>query len=209
MRKRRKERTEQDTTDQAPQEGEPEVQEDPGIVAEAEEVVEATPEERIAELEGLLARAQADYANLRRRNLADQDAAVARAEAALLGELLTFADWLDMALVTEVQSPDAITIKEGVRLTRDQLGGLLSARGVSAISTEGAFDPELHQAVATVEDADAEPGAIAAVVRKGWKRGEAVLRHAQVKVVAAPEAPSEEGAEADETEDAAAATEDA
>lgn len=205
MRKRRKERTEQDTTDQAPQEGEPGVQQDP----EAEEVVEATPEERIAELEGLLARAQADYANLRRRNLADQDAAVARAEAALLGELLTFADWLDMALVTEVQSPDAITIKEGVRLTRDQLGGLLSARGVSAISTEGAFDPELHQAVATVEDADVEPGAIAAVVRKGWKRGEAVLRHAQVKVVAAPEAPSEEGDEADETEGAAAATEEA
>lgn len=151
-----------------------------------------TPEERVAELENLLARAQADYANLRRRALADQDAAVARAEASLLCELLTFADWLDMALVTEVQSPDAITIKEGVRLTRDQLAGMLTSQGVQVISTEGKFDPDLHQAVATVEAGESEEGTIAAVVRKGWTRRGAVLRHAQVKVHAAPEQEQEQ-----------------
>ncbi|MDA0947223.1 MAG: nucleotide exchange factor GrpE [Planctomycetota bacterium] len=200
MRKRRKQ-------DEAPEAETPETAEDaqqPQEGGEAESPApEPSPEERVAELEGLLARSRADYANLRRRTLADQDAAVSRAEGALLCELLTFADWLDMALITEVTSPDAITIKEGVRLTRDQLAGLLSARGVEPISTEGAFDPGTHQAVATVEDAEAEPGSIAAVVRKGWRRGEAVLRHAQVKVVAAPEPP------ASAEDDAAVAAEEA
>ncbi|MBL6722285.1 MAG: nucleotide exchange factor GrpE [Planctomycetes bacterium] len=200
MRKRRKQ-------DEAPEAETPETAEDaqqPQEGGEAESPApEPSPEERVAELEGLLARSRADYANLRRRTLTDQDAAVSRAEGALLCELLTFADWLDMALITEVTSPDAITIKEGVRLTRDQLAGLLSARGVEPISTEGAFDPGTHQAVATVEDAEAEPGSIAAVVRKGWRRGEAVLRHAQVKVVAAPEPP------ASAEDDAAVAAEEA
>lgn len=200
MRKRRKQ-------DEAPEAEAPETPEDAQEPQQGSEdaspAPEPTPEERIAELEGLLARSRADYANLRRRTLADQDAAVARAEGALLCELLTFADWLDMALITEVTSPDAVTIKEGVRLTRDQLSGLLSARGVEPISTDGAFDPATHQAVATVEDEGAEPGSIAAVVRKGWRRGESVLRHAQVKVVAAPE-PA-----ASARDDAAGATEEA
>lgn len=200
MRKRRKQ-------DEAPEAEAPETPEDAQEPQqgseEASPAPEPTPEERIAELEGLLARSRADYANLRRRTLADQDAAVARAEGALLCELLTFADWLDMALITEVTSPDAVTIKEGVRLTRDQLSGLLSARGVEPISTDGAFDPATHQAVATVEDEGAEPGSIAAVVRKGWRRGESVLRHAQVKVVAAPEPAASAG------DDAAGAAEEA
>ena len=193
MRKRRKQ-------DEAPEAEAPETPEDTQEPQQGSEdagpAPEPTPEERVAELEGLLARSRADYANLRRRTRADQDAAVARAEGALLCELLTFADWLDMALITEVTSPDAVTIKEGVRLTRDQLSGLLSARGVEPIPTDGAFDPATHQAVATVEDEGAEPGSIAAVVRKGWRRGESVLRHAQVKVVAAPEPAASAGDDA-------------
>jgi molecular chaperone GrpE len=207
MRKRRKQ--EEAPEAETPETAENSPQPEEGTEGESP-APEPTPEERVAELEGLLARSRADYANLRRRTLADQDAAVSRAEGALLCELLTFADWLDMALITEVTSPDAITIKEGVRLTRDQLSGLLSARGVEPISTDGAFDPSAHQAVATVEDPEAELGSIAAVVRKGWRRGDSVLRHAQVKVVAAPEPPTSAGDEGDAaTTDAAGAAEEA
>jgi len=147
---------------------------------------ELTPEERIAELEGLLQRSRADFANMRRRALSDSDAAMGRAENAMLREMLTLADWLEMALASEVTSPDAITLKEGVRLTRDQLTGLLTNLGVKEIATTGSFNPEQHQAVATVDDETQEPGAIAEVIRKGFLRRTDVLRHAQVKVVAEP-----------------------
>lgn len=154
--------------------------------AEDEAPVELTPEERIAELEALLARSRADFANLRRRILADSDMAVARAEMGMLREMLTLSDWLEMALASEVTSPDAVTLKEGVRLTRDQLSSLLTNLGVTEISTEGGFNPSEHQAVATVDDDSAEPGSIASVIRRGFMRKTEVLRHAQVKVVAAP-----------------------
>lgn len=160
-------------------------------------------EERIVELEQLLLRSQADYANLRRRSFSDQQAAVARAEGALLGELLTFADWLDMALASEAQSPDAIVLKEGVRLTREQLSSLLAREGVEPIKVEGEFNAQFHQAVAAIEGPCERAGQIAEVVRGGWRRNEAVLRHAQVKVWAAPaveqgadEAASEQGTDA-------------
>lgn len=190
MKKKRKQKAEHDEesaqkegTGQEPQE------EDTTAEATEEPPKELTPEERIVELEGLLQRSRADFANLRRRSLAESDAAVARAETALLREMLTLADWLEMALTAEVTSPDATTLQEGVRLTRDQLTGLLTNLGVKEISTTGAFNPDEHQAVSTVDDEDRDPGTIAAVIRKGFLRRSEVLRHAQVKVVAEPETP--------------------
>jgi len=190
MKKKRKQEAESDE-ESVQQEGKGQEAQEEGTTVEATEEppAELTPQERIAELEGLLQRSRADFANLRRRSLADSDAAVARAETALLREMLTLADWLEMALTAEVTSPDAITIQEGVRLTRDQLTGLLANLGVKEISTTGTFNPDEHQAVSTVDDADQDPGTIAAVIRKGFLRRSEVLRHAQVKVVAEPETP--------------------
>jgi molecular chaperone GrpE len=190
MKKKRKQEAESDE-ESVQQEGTGQEPQEEGTTVEATEEppAELTPQERIAELEGLLQRSRADFANLRRRSLADSDAAVARAETALLREMLTLADWLEMALTAEVTSPDAITLQEGVRLTRDQLTGLLANLGVKEISTTGTFNPDEHQAVSTVDDADQDPGTIAAVIRKGFLRRSEVLRHAQVKVVAEPETP--------------------
>jgi len=190
MKKKRKQEAESDE-ESVQQEGTGQESQEEGTTVEATEEppAELTPQERIAELEGLLQRSRADFANLRRRSLADSDAAVARAETALLREMLTLADWLEMALTAEVTSPDAITLQEGVRLTRDQLTGLLANLGVKEISTTGTFNPDEHQAVSTVDDADQDPGTIAAVIRKGFLRRSEVLRHAQVKVVAEPETP--------------------
>lgn len=190
MKKKRKQEAESDE-ESVQQEGKGQEAQEEGTTVEATEEppAELTPQERIAELEGLLQRSRADFANLRRRSLADSDAAVARAETALLREMLTLADWLEMALTAEVTSPDAITLQEGVRLTRDQLTGLLANLGVKEISTTGTFNPDEHQAVSTVDDADQDPGTIAAVIRKGFLRRSEVLRHAQVKVVAEPETP--------------------
>lgn len=190
MKKKRKQEAAPDE-ESAQQEGAGQEPQAEGATVEASEEPpeELTPEERIAELEGLLQRSRADFANLRRRALADSDASVARAETALLREMLTLADWLEMALTTEVTSPDATTLQEGVRLTRDQLIGLLANLGVKEISTTGTFNPDEHQAVSTVDDEDQDPGTIAAVIRKGFLRRSEVLRHAQVKVVAEPEAP--------------------
>lgn len=159
------------------------------------------------ELRALWQRSQADYQNLKRRQLADTDQAVRTARANLMTELLVVLDYLDMALMGEVQSDEARNLRVGVEMTRQQFWNSLEQQGVSLIPTTGAFDADLHQAVATMETDEHEAGTILEVTRKGYRLPEFVLRHAQVKVATAPGAPAPEEATGDEAEGEEAASE--
>jgi molecular chaperone GrpE len=46
------------------------------------------------------------------------------------------------------------------------------------------FDPNVHEAVATVPSDGRAPGTVAREVRRGWRLGDSLLRPAQVVVVA-------------------------
>ena len=140
-------------------------------------------------------RARADYQNLRRRGLADMEAAARRAKEGLMHELLLVLDYLEMALAAETRTDEGKNLLVGVRMTRDQLLGVLEREGVRAVPDGGEFDPNVHQAVATVETDEVEPGRVVETVRRGYMLGDHALRHAHVKVAAgpdedAPEAPA-------------------
>lgn len=137
-------------------------------------------------------RAKADYQNLRRRVLSDIEAAVRDKTQRIQEEMLTVLDYLDMALMSPCESQDAKNLLMGVQMTRTQLWQSLEKDGVKAIETTGAFDTTRHQAMATIETDEAEPGTILEVVRIGFKKGDVVLRHAQVKVAAAISEPTDE-----------------
>ena len=137
-------------------------------------------------------RARADFQNLKRRILEDIEAAVGRERSAVLEGVLTILDYLDMALASPCESPDAKNLLVGVQMTRDQLWSMLEQQSVKPIDAEGDFDPARHQAVSTVETDQSPPGSIVELVRSGYTISDKVLRYAQVKVAAAPEASSEE-----------------
>ena len=72
---------------------------------------------------------------------------------------------------------------------REVVAGLREL-GVEPIESEGRrFDPNLHEAVATVASEGVEPGTVAREVRRGWRLGDELLRAAQVVVAAPPEVP--------------------
>lgn len=173
-----------DSEELAPEEAPEEADEEPG--PSPLEAAERERDEAIASWQ----RARADYQNLKRRTLEDIQAALRRERGALLEEVLIVLDYLDMALAAPCEGQEAKNLQQGVRLTRDQLWAMLERQGVAPIATEGAFDPDLHQAVSTVASDEHEPGTILEVVRTGFKQGTGVLRHAQVKVASEP---SEEG----------------
>ena len=131
-------------------------------------------------------RARADYQNLRRRQHEDIQAAEHRERAVLLDDTLVILDYLDMALASSCESPDAQTLQVGVQMTRDQLWSQLETRGMASIDSDGPFDTNLHQAVASVETTEHEPGQIVEVVRRGFTLEGVVLRYAQVKVATEP-----------------------
>jgi molecular chaperone GrpE len=131
-------------------------------------------------------RAQADYQNLRRRQLGDIEAAVRRAQTPLLENVLLVLDYLEMALAMECKHDESKNLAAGVRLTRDQLLQTLEREEVRAISAGGNFDPSLHEAVGTVETETHAAGTIVGLVRSGWTYRGQVLRPAHVRVATTP-----------------------
>ena len=185
--RRKKDKTMDETSQTSERAEEEEGVETPAEPPTTEQELDAARAER-DEFEQKWLRAQADFQNLRRRTAEDIDAAVGRAKSEVLAEAITVLDYLDMALAAPVTTDEAKNLKIGVEMTRGQLQGLFDRLDVKPVVAEGSFDPALHQAVSTVETDELEPGAIVEVVRGGWCMGETVLRYAQVRVAAAPEA---------------------
>jgi molecular chaperone GrpE len=135
-----------------------------------------------------LLRALADMENLRRRT--DREVADARAYAVsnFARDLVGVADNLHRALeaagqsAADVEGP-AKALHEGVELTERELLKVLEKHGVKRIDPVGAkFDPNFHQAIFEVPDANLASGLIAQVVQPGYVLGERVLRPAMVGV---------------------------
>ncbi len=158
------------------------------------EEIEETLESLRAERDDYVARwqrSQADCMNMRRRSNEDLEARLRMRMQPLLEGLLLVIDNLDMALASPMETTEAKNLGMGVRMTRDQLLGALSGEDVERITTEGSFDPNLHQAIELVQDSGVEPGTVVACTRTGYTWRDVVLRSAQVNVAAEPEAAEE------------------
>ena len=130
----------------------------------------------------LAQRVQADFENFRRRNSGVRAEAYEDGARAFIKTVLPVMDNLERALAAE-SSDEAL--KEGVTLVYRQLSDVLEKRGVTVIDRTGEkFDPALENAVMQGTADEGEPGTVCAVLQKGYRMGDFVLRHAMVKVVA-------------------------
>ena len=126
-------------------------------------------------------RVQADFENFRRRNNAARAESFEEGARAFIQTILPVMDNLERALAAE--SADE-ALKEGVQMVYRQLSECLEKRGVTVIDRAGEkFDPNLENAVMQGAAEEGEPGTVCAVLQKGYKMGDFVLRHAMVKVV--------------------------
>jgi len=135
-----------------------------------------SPADKVAELTADLQRVQADFANYRKRALRDQESATERAKAVVLSQLLPVLDDLERA--RSHGDLDAGPLKA----VADKLVGALTGLGLVEFGAEGEdFDPSLHEAVQ--HEGDGSNPVIGHVMRKGYKFGDQILRHALVGVV--------------------------
>ena len=127
-------------------------------------------------------RVQADFDNYRRRNASLRAESFEDGAREAIKMMLPVVDNLERAL--EAPSEDE-KLKEGMAMTLKQMLGILEKRGVTVIDRKGEkFDPRLENAVMQVDASQVEPGTVAAVLQKGYRMGDFVLRHAMVQVVA-------------------------
>ena len=134
------------------------------------------------ELEALkdrLLRLTAEYDNYRKRTAKEKEGIYTDACTDVLKELLPVADNLERALAVDGNVED---LKKGVEMTIKGFVNSLEKLGVEEIDTTNGFDPNLHQAISVVEDANLNSNDVAQVYQKGYKKGEKVIRYSMVTV---------------------------
>ena len=145
-----------------------------------EKPLEHTNAKRIAELEQLLKRLQADFDNFRKRTDKERDELVQIVNASFIIKLLPILDELEHTL-KEAQKHGA---KEAIGLEAiyKNFMALLASEGVKEMKCEKEkFDPYLHEAIKQ-EFSDVSEGHISMVLKKGYYLKDTILRHALVIV---------------------------
>lgn len=159
-------------------------------------------EDKIAELEALNAQLQdqylrkaADFDNYRKRMIKEKQEAIDYANSNLLADLVKVLDDFDRAIgsVSIIEDGNANQSKteeqskafiEGVSMIRNQLGSMLDSKyGLQYYPTAGKpFDPNIHEAVASVPSQDVEEPTVGEELLKGYKLKDRIIRLAQVAV---------------------------
>ena len=124
-------------------------------------------------------RTAAEYENFRKRTAKEKEVIYTDACADVLKELLPVLDNLERALSVEGSGED---LRVGVEMTVKLFNGAFDKLKVEVLPSDGAFDPNLHNAVMHVEDEQYGANEIVEVFQKGYKRANKVLRHSMVKV---------------------------
>jgi molecular chaperone GrpE len=106
-----------------------------------------------------------------------------REKANFIAALLPVLDNLQRATEAAETGGSSEVITEGIRRTVSSFENALAAAGVEPIDAVGQlFDPELHEAVETVEVEPEDVGKVVAEYARGYRIGDRLLRPARVKV---------------------------
>ena len=137
---------------------------------------EGSTSEEVTELKSTLQRVKAEYDNYRKRALRDQQLAAERTKVAVVTQLLPVLDDLDRARSHgDLESGP-------LKSVADKLATALEGLGLSGFGDEGdEFDPALHEAVQ--HEGEGTHPIVGSVMRRGYKVGDQVVRHALVGVV--------------------------
>jgi len=154
----------------------------------------AEAQARIDEQRDAWMRAVAEAENIRKRAQADVAAAHKFGVERFAEGLLPVMDSLEAALGVAADSPPALrdglapALRDGLELTLRQLKAAFHKAGLNEIASAVGerFDPHQHQAMAAVEST-AEPNTIVAVMLKGYRLHDRILRPALVTVAKALE----------------------
>lgn len=134
-----------------------------------------------------LQRERAEFANFRRRTERERVTQRAATIREVVVQVLPVLDNLERAVVALTQQDPALA--GGVDMVRVQLAQVLAGHGVSELAAAGhQFDPNVHDAIASVPTFDHGEGVVVEVVEKGYRTDTELVRAAKVVVATTPPA---------------------
>ena len=135
---------------------------------------------QMEETEDRLKRVAAEFDNYKKRSSKEKDGLYNSLVGDIVSNFLPIIDNLEKAVEAETKDEE---YKKGVELVLKQFKDVLASRGVTEIEAVGkTFDPELHEAVSSVQDGTKGEKEIVQEYRKGYMIGNRVIRHSMVIV---------------------------
>lgn len=135
------------------------------------------------------ARKLAEFDNMRKRTEREKSEFFRNALANFLRDLLPIVDSFDSALAHAPAEALKTDLGQGVVLIQRQFAELWKKYGLAEVPTTVPFDPNVHEAVATVESDEIPKDTVLEVLRKGYLLNDRLLRPAWVRVAVRPSEP--------------------
>ncbi|MCK4738293.1 MAG: nucleotide exchange factor GrpE [Sulfurimonas sp.] len=161
-------------------------------IDEAEAEAEAVENEfdllqaELVELKDKYARVHADFDNIKKRLEREKYTAVEYSNEKFAKDMIPVMDALQMALTSTATVTDPQEhldkLNEGIELTLKQFTTSLEKHGVTMVSHDEPFDPNIHNAVQSVDSETIESGQIVQTFQTGYKYKNRPLREAMVIV---------------------------
>lgn len=123
----------------------------------------------------------AEYDNFRKRSQKEKQDIYSSSRAEVFKDLLPVLDNFDRAANNKGAGLEDYS--KGIDLIFQQFADILKKNGVEAFGEAGdEFDPNIHNAVMSIQDDNFGENTVAEVFSKGYKLGDKVIREAVVKV---------------------------
>ena len=141
---------------------------------------EMVPKEDYDALDDHFKRILAQFENFKKRSQKERETLYNSILSDVVEVILPVLDNLENAVKVETKDEE---YKKGIELVLKQFNDVLKSKGVEEIEALGqTFDPELHEAVRSVQDDEKGEKEVVEVYRKGYKIGSKVIRHSMVAV---------------------------
>ena len=137
-------------------------------------------EQELEDITDRYKRILAEFENHKKRSQKEREGLYNMVLSDVVSAMLPILDNLENAAKVETKDQE---YKKGIELVLKQFQDTLKSKGIEEIKTLGeTFDPELHEAVSSVQDDTKGEKEIVQEYRKGYKIGTKVIRHSMVVV---------------------------
>ncbi|MDX9813420.1 MAG: nucleotide exchange factor GrpE [Sulfurimonas sp.] len=143
-------------------------------------------QQELKDMQEKYARVHADFENIKKRLEREKITALEYANEKFAKDLVPVLDSLEGALnsvSSDVNKEEFFDkLKEGVELTYKQLLSSLEKNGITKVSHDEPFDPNIHNAIQSVDSDSVASGEIVQTFQTGYRYKERPLREAMVVV---------------------------
>ena len=141
-------------------------------------------EEKYNDTYDALLRAKAEVENIKKRSEKEVSNAYKFSTESIFLDLIPIFESVDIAVSQDTDSLSKENLVEGNKLLKNMFDSLLEKNSLEVINPiNEKFDPNLHQAIKTIENGNKDDNIVAEVLQKGYKLVGRVIKPALVVVI--------------------------